>query len=85
MTSRQWKRQILAIMRIDLAKTFFAKRGLWIYLLALAPVRPDGRPLAVRDDGRNRPAWARTSRSSPASSSSSICASPSSSAASASS
>jgi len=34
------KRQILAIMRIDLAKTFFAKRGLWIYLLALAPAIP---------------------------------------------
>jgi hypothetical protein len=35
-----WKRQILAIMRIDLAKTFFARRGLWIYLLAFAPVVP---------------------------------------------
>jgi ABC-type transport system involved in multi-copper enzyme maturation permease subunit len=35
-----WNRQILAIMRIDLAKTFFAKRGLWIYLLALAPAVP---------------------------------------------
>src|SRR6202161_2369249 len=35
-----WKRQILAIMRIDLAKTFFAKRGLWIYLLAFIPVVP---------------------------------------------
>lgn len=35
-----WRRQILAIMRIDLAKTFFAKRGLWIYLLALAPAVP---------------------------------------------
>jgi hypothetical protein len=35
-----WKRQILAIMRIDLAKTFFAKRGLWIYLLAFVPVAP---------------------------------------------
>jgi ABC-type transport system involved in multi-copper enzyme maturation permease subunit len=32
--------QMLAIMRIDLAKTFFAKRGLWIYFLALAPVLP---------------------------------------------
>jgi len=32
--------QILAIMRIDLAKTFFAKRGLWIYLLAFLPVVP---------------------------------------------
>jgi ABC-type transport system involved in multi-copper enzyme maturation permease subunit len=33
-------RQIVAIMRIDLRKTFFAKRGLWIYLLALAPEIP---------------------------------------------
>ncbi len=33
-------RQILAILRIDLAKTFFSKRGLWIYLLALSPVIP---------------------------------------------
>src|ERR1700722_4800192 len=35
-----WRLQILAIMRIDLAKTFFAKRGLWIYFLALCPVLP---------------------------------------------
>ena len=35
-----WKRQILAIIRIDLAKTFFAKRGLWIYFLAFAPAIP---------------------------------------------
>ena len=35
-----WQRQVLAIMRIDLTKTFFAKRGLWIYLLALGPVIP---------------------------------------------
>ncbi len=35
-----WKRQIVAIMRIDLAKTFFSKRGLWIYLLALCPALP---------------------------------------------
>ena len=35
-----WRRQILAIIRIDLAKTFLAKRGLWIYLLALAPLLP---------------------------------------------
>jgi len=33
-------RQVLAIIRIDLAKTFFAKRGLWIYLLAFLPVAP---------------------------------------------
>jgi ABC-type transport system involved in multi-copper enzyme maturation permease subunit len=35
-----WTRQIIAIMRIDLRKTFFAKRGLWIYLLAFAPEIP---------------------------------------------
>ncbi|MEP6714760.1 MAG: hypothetical protein ABJC09_04260 [Terriglobia bacterium] len=35
-----WRRQILAIMRIDLAKTFLSRRGLWIYFLALAPVVP---------------------------------------------
>ena len=35
-----WLRQIVAIMRIDLRKTFFAKRGLWIYLLAFAPEVP---------------------------------------------
>ncbi len=35
-----WMRQILAIMRIDLRKTFFAKRGLWIYFLAFCPEIP---------------------------------------------
>jgi ABC-type transport system involved in multi-copper enzyme maturation permease subunit len=35
-----WARQILAIMRIDLRKTFFAKRGIWIYLLAFSPEIP---------------------------------------------
>ena len=29
---------IPAIIRLEMKKTFFAKRGLWIYLLALAPV-----------------------------------------------
>ena len=33
-----WKDQILAIVRLELKKTFFAKRGLWIYFLALAPL-----------------------------------------------
>jgi ABC-type transport system involved in multi-copper enzyme maturation permease subunit len=35
-----WRRQIFAIMRIDLRKTFFSRRGLWIYLLAFAPELP---------------------------------------------
>ena len=33
-----WLTQIRAIVRIEMKKTFFAKRGLWIYLLAMAPV-----------------------------------------------
>jgi ABC-type transport system involved in multi-copper enzyme maturation permease subunit len=30
-------RQILAVVRLELRKTFFGRRGLWVYLLALAP------------------------------------------------
>src|ERR1700736_4126936 len=30
--------QVLAVARLEMKKTFFAKRGLWIYLLAFAPV-----------------------------------------------
>ena len=30
--------QIFAVIRLELRKTFFARRGLWVYLLALAPV-----------------------------------------------
>lgn len=30
--------QIPAVIRLELSKTFFARRGLWVYLLALAPV-----------------------------------------------
>jgi ABC-type transport system involved in multi-copper enzyme maturation permease subunit len=37
MNERRWA-QLLAIIRIEIRKTFFARRGLWIYLLALAPV-----------------------------------------------
>jgi len=35
-----WKRQLLAIIKIDLARTFFSKRGIWIYFLALCPAIP---------------------------------------------
>jgi ABC-type transport system involved in multi-copper enzyme maturation permease subunit len=34
----QWLRQILDVMRLELRKTFFARRGLWVYLLAFAPL-----------------------------------------------
>lgn len=30
--------QVLAVMRLEIRKSFFARRGLWIYLLALAPL-----------------------------------------------
>ena len=33
-----WLTQIAAVMRLEIKKSFFARRGLWIYLLALAPV-----------------------------------------------
>jgi len=31
-------RQILAVFRLELGKTFLARRGLWVYLLAFAPL-----------------------------------------------
>jgi hypothetical protein len=34
----QWLAQTLAVMRLELRKTFFARRGLWVYLLAFAPL-----------------------------------------------
>src|SRR3954465_15454877 len=36
MTAELW-RQMMAVIRIELTKTFFARRSLWIYLLALLP------------------------------------------------
>ena len=35
---RLWVVQILAVLRLEMRKTFFARRGLWVYLLAIAPV-----------------------------------------------
>lgn len=34
----EWWAQIRAVIRLEMKKTFFARRGLWVYLLALAPV-----------------------------------------------
>lgn len=34
---RLWLIQVLAVMRLEMKKTFFTKRGLWIYVLAFAP------------------------------------------------
>lgn len=33
-----WPAQLLAILRLETKKTFFSRRGLWVYLLAAAPV-----------------------------------------------
>jgi len=35
---RIWWEQIKGVIRLELKKTFFAKRGLWIYAVALMPV-----------------------------------------------
>jgi ABC-type transport system involved in multi-copper enzyme maturation permease subunit len=35
---KQWSSQILAVIRLELRKTFLARRGWWVYLLAFAPV-----------------------------------------------
>jgi len=34
----QWLSQIGLVIRLEMGKTFFSRRGLWVYLLALAPV-----------------------------------------------
>lgn len=36
--NRLWWAQIKAVIRLELKKTFFAKRGLWIYVVAALPV-----------------------------------------------
>jgi hypothetical protein len=33
-----WWAQIKAVIRLEMRKTFFARRGLWIYILALLPI-----------------------------------------------
>ncbi|HEY3971706.1 MAG TPA: hypothetical protein VGM18_01815 [Candidatus Sulfotelmatobacter sp.] len=37
-TTRLWWAQIRAVIRLEMKKTFFARRGLWIYVLAALPV-----------------------------------------------
>jgi hypothetical protein len=36
--TRIWWTQIKAVIRLEMKKTFFAKRGLWIYVLAVLPI-----------------------------------------------
>ncbi len=37
-TTKVWWAQIKAVVRLEMRKTFFARRGLWIYVLAALPV-----------------------------------------------
>src|SRR5437016_4196451 len=50
-----WSAQIKAVVRLELKKTFFAKRGLWIYVLAILPLLPfvGTAILEVRTQNRN--------------------------------
>jgi hypothetical protein len=36
--TRLWWAQIRSVIRLEMKKTFFAKRGLWVYVVALLPV-----------------------------------------------
>lgn len=36
--NKLWWEQIKAVVRLEMKKTFFAKRGLWIYVVALLPI-----------------------------------------------
>jgi len=47
----RWSSQILAVLRLEMRKTFFSRRGVWVYLLALAPVwLSAGRSVTVMHD-----------------------------------
>src|ERR1700723_42227 len=37
-STRLWWAQIRAVIRLEMKKTFFARRGIWIYILALLPI-----------------------------------------------
>src|ERR1700683_2669895 len=36
--TKLWRAQVKAVIRLEMKKTFFARRGLWIYVLALLPL-----------------------------------------------
>src|ERR1700723_3607612 len=38
LTTQLWWAQIRAVIRLEMKKTFFARRGIWIYILALLPI-----------------------------------------------
>ncbi|MEO8096218.1 MAG: hypothetical protein ABI811_00845 [Acidobacteriota bacterium] len=46
-----WLAQVAAVIRLEMKKTFLSKRGLWVYLLALAPVAIWGLHSAIEMQG----------------------------------
>ena len=57
-----WLKQIGAVLRLEIKKTFFARRGLWIYLLALIPVLIwSGHAWEVRSKFERRRQWSNIS------------------------
>jgi hypothetical protein len=54
---RLWLAQIGSVIRLEIKKTFFAKRGLWVYVLALLPVLLLIGHTIANSHQRERSAW----------------------------
>jgi hypothetical protein len=53
MNTSLWRKQIGAVLRLEIRKSFLSKRGLWIYLLALLPFLIfGGHAIQVKFDGQ---------------------------------
>src|SRR5580700_6846958 len=48
-----WRRQVAAIVRLELKKSLFTKRAWWIYILAFGPVAIAGMHSLVSGNGRH--------------------------------
>lgn len=53
-TAKLWWEQIQSVIRLEMKKTLFARRGLWIYVLALLPVVLFAINAAVASHDRHR-------------------------------
>ena len=52
--TKLWWAQIKSVIRLEMKKTLFARRGLWIYVLALLPLLALHRPTVVTSHERER-------------------------------
>ena len=48
-----WRRQVAAVLRLELKKSLFSKRAWWIYILALGPVVITGMHSLFSGNGRH--------------------------------